>query len=79
MKSYFQIPFQKAIKDFVFLDLEKYKDLKEEMYEDSKNMRKLLDNIGYNVKRDRIIVAQNSTKHEKLNPWLQQEYLLKNY
>ena len=65
-------------KDFVFLDLEKYKDLKEEMYEDSKNMRKLLDNIGYNVKRDRIIVAQNSTKHEKLNPWLQQEYLLKN-
>jgi len=64
--------------DFIFKDLEKYKDLRKELFEDSKNMRKLLNNIGYNVKRDRIIVAQNSTKHEKLNPWLQQEYLLKN-
>ena len=64
--------------DFQFLDLNDFKDLGEEIFKSSRNMIKLLDGIEFNIQRDRIIVAQNATKDEKLNPWLQNQYLLKN-
>ena len=64
--------------DFQFLDLNDYKDLGEELFTASRNMIELLERINFNIQRDRIIVAQNSTKDEKLNPWLQNQYLLKN-
>ena len=64
--------------DFQFLDLNEFKDLGEEIFKASRNMIKLLDSIEFNIQRDRIIVAQNATKDEKLNPWLQNHYLLKN-
>ena len=63
--------------DFQFLDLNEFKDLGEEIFKASRNMIKLLDSIEFNIQRDRIIVAQNATKDEKLNPWLQNHYLLK--
>lgn len=64
--------------DFQFLDLNEFKDLGEEIFKASRNMIELLDSIEFNIQRDRIIVAQNATKDEKLNPWLQNHYLLKN-
>ena len=64
--------------DFQFLNLKDYEDLDKELFKASRNMITLLDKIDFNLQRDRIIVAQNSTKDELLNPWLQNQYLLKN-
>jgi hypothetical protein len=63
--------------DFKLLSLAEFKNLNTEVHTKSNTlMQQLLDGLEWDIKKDRLIVAQNATK-DKLNTWLQEEFNLK--